>query len=92
MAELIDGVTGEALLGSEVAKALAGQHAVHGMLGRVFDRLGGEEFFYEWAKEHESTFIKLIFSSIPSMTPLTGVQGDVHLHVHQTLKPTALDG
>lgn len=76
---------------STVRSALEGQHAIHGVFGRVFDRLGGEEFLYDWAEENPGRFITLIVGMTPNLTPMNSVQGDVHLHVHASLQPTELD-
>ena len=75
----------------KVRTALEGQHAIHGILGSVFERLGGEDFIYEWAKDHEGAFIKMLVGATPGMAPTTGFQGDVTLHIHQSLGVSALD-
>ena len=75
-----------------VRTALEGQHAIHGMFGSVFERLGGEEFLYEWALDNPGRFLGMLTRMTPGLAPTTGMQGDVHLHVHQSLGPTALDG
>lgn len=74
-----------------VVDQLGSQHAIHGLMGSVFDRLGGEDWLLDWAKEHETQFVKMLVSSTPSMAPLNTVSGDVHVHVHSELKPSDLD-
>jgi hypothetical protein len=74
-----------------LASALGAQHAMHGLFGNVFMRLGGEDFVYEWARDNPGRFITLLTKMTPGLMPTSGVQGDVHLHVHQTLVPTELD-
>ncbi len=78
-------------MSSEVSTVLRGQHVLHGVLGEVYDELGGKELVKEWAKENPGGFIKMIMACTPSMTPMNHIQGDVHLHVHPALAPTELD-
>lgn len=75
-----------------VKQQLEGQHAVHGMWGRVFERWGGEDRVLDWADENPGRFLTLMVKMVPSMTPINHIQGDVNLVVHNTLGPTALDG
>ena len=75
-----------------VVEQLQGQHAIHGIFGRVFERWGGEDRLLDWADENPGRFITLMVGMTPSMTPMNSVSGDVHLHVHQSLVPSALDG
>lgn len=74
-----------------VRQALEGQHAIHGIVGAVFERCGGEDFMYEWAVDHPGQFIKLLCSMTPGMAPTQGLQGDVVLHIHQSLGTSELD-
>lgn len=74
-----------------IQRQLEGQHPIDAMLGRVYNRLGGEEFIVEWASENPGAFIRLFAARVPSLTPMNHVQGDIHLHVHHTLAPTDLD-
>ena len=83
--ELMDGVEG-------VSAHLQSQHPLHALLGRTYERMGGDDWFVGWCEEHESAFVKLLFTATPAIQPVRGVQGEVHLHVHNTLGPTALDG
>jgi hypothetical protein len=76
---------------SLVCQQLEAQHPLHGVLGRVWDRKGGEDFVADWADENPGAFIKMVMACTPSMQPMTTVQGDVVLHVHPSLAPTALD-
>ncbi len=76
---------------AQIKAALAGQHAIHGMLGRVFERLGGEDFMFEWAQNNPGRFLNMMVKATPSIAPTEGLVGDVHLHVHQSLVPTKLD-
>lgn len=74
-----------------IREQLETQHPIHGMLGRVYERLGGEDFVAQWAEENPGPFIRLFVGTTPAMQPLNTVQGDVHLHVHPALAPTQLD-
>lgn len=82
------------LLDDRVAKvrtALEGQHAIHGIFGSVFQRLGGEDFLYDWAEENPGRFITLLTKMTPGLAPTQGFQGDLNLHIHHSLGTTALD-
>ena len=87
MSELIE----DGKVVSKVRESLERQHAIHGVFGRVWDRLGGEEFLYEWAEENPGRFITLITKMTPGLAPTSGFQGKVVLHVDASLTPTALD-
>ena len=67
------------------------QHVMHGMFSRVFERLGGEDFLYEWGEENPGRFITLMCKMTPNLAPLQGMQGDVNLTVNNNLISTALD-
>ena len=67
------------------------QHVLHGAFGRVYDRLGGEEFLYGWAEDNPGRFLSMLVKMTPAVQPTAGIQGDVHLHVHAALAPTELD-
>ena len=70
---------------------LSGQHAIHGLIAHAFVQIGGAPRFVRWADEHETHFYKMMFASTPGMQPTTGFQGEVNLHIHNTLVPSALD-
>ena len=76
----------------QIKQALSAQHAIHGMMGRVFERLGGEDFMFEWAQDNPGRFLGMLVKATPGLAPTQGLQGDVHLHVHNTLGPSELDG
>ncbi len=75
-----------------VKEVLHSQHAIMGIFGNVFERLGGEEFLYTWAFDNPTKFITLMTKMVPTLQPTTGLQGDVNLIVHPTLVPSELDG
>ncbi len=75
----------------DVTEVLSSQHALHGMFGRVFERLGGEDFLYEWAEDNPGRFLSMMTRMTPGLAPTQGLGGDVQLHVHATLAPTQLD-
>lgn len=77
---------------SLVCEQLEKQHPFHAAMGRTYDRLGGDDLLYGWAEENPGGFLKMIMATTPSMQPVTSIQGDVILHVHPSLAPTALDG
>lgn len=74
-----------------IKEVMRGQHAIHGVFADVFDRLGGEDFLYEWALDNPGRFLQLFVKMTPNLMPQQGVQGDVHLHVHPVLGRTELD-
>lgn len=74
-----------------VSQVLSQQHAIHGMVGRVFARHGGEEWMLAWAAKNQTKFITLMCAMTPSMQPMAGIQGDVNVVVNHALQPTDLD-
>jgi hypothetical protein len=74
-----------------VKQSLAAQHPLHGILGNVFERLGGEQFVYEWAEDNPGRFISLIFSTAPRAPQAQGMTGDVTIVINNALQPTDLD-
>lgn len=76
---------------AKVRTALEGQHAIHGIFGSVFERLGGEELIYRWAKENEGRFITLLTNMTPGLQPTQALAGDINLHIHASLNTTDLD-
>lgn len=75
----------------KVREVLHSQHAIMGIFGNVFERLGGEEFLYEWAMDNPTKFITLMTKMVPTLQPTQGLQGDVNILVHPTLTRSALD-
>lgn len=75
----------------KIKTALEAQHAIHGIFGSVFQRLGGEDFLYEWAEEYPGAFIRLLTKMTPGLTPTPGFSGDLNLTIHATLIETDLD-
>lgn len=69
---------------------LANQHSLHGLMGEVFEDLGGKEFLMTWAEENPDKFINHLMKLAPPAIP-KGQQGSIHLHVHNDLVPGALD-
>jgi len=79
-------------MSKDLVEQLQAQHPVHGILGELFEPWGGKQRMLTWADENPSRYITLLFKTVPNMQPIAHVQGDVNLHVHNTLGPTALDG
>ncbi len=75
----------------KVKQVLHSQHAIMGIFGNVFERLGGEQFLYEWAEDNPTKFIVLMTKMVPALAPAQGMQGDVKLMVHPTLVSSELD-
>ena len=74
-----------------VKEVLHSQHAIMGIFGNVFERLGGEQFLYEWAADNPTRFITLMTKMVPTLQPSSGLHGDVNIIVHPTLQPSQLD-
>ena len=74
-----------------VKEVLHSQHAIMGIFGNVFERLGGEDWLFEWAQDNPTKFITLMTKMVPTLQPTQGLQGDVKLIVHPTLVPSELD-
>ena len=72
-------------------ETLAAQHPLFGMMGEVFEELGGKAFLKEWAEEHPGQFIGYMFKGAPSVAPTNGITGDVNIIINNALHPTELD-
>jgi len=75
----------------KVKEVLHSQHAIMGIFGNVFERLGGEQFLYEWAEDNPTKFITLMTKMVPTLQPSSGLQGDVRITVHPALGASPLD-
>ena len=70
--------------------------ATHPLMGVMFEvAMEGSEdirdMFRNLKEDNPNGYLKMLVNFVPSVAPVTGVQGEVHLHVHQSLGPTALD-
>ena len=83
-------VPGTDIVEQTVSESLQ-QHPIHAMIGRTFDRLGGEDWFHMWAEENEDKFVSIMVRLAPVSAP-KGLQGGVHLHIHEGLGAGPLDG
>jgi len=70
---------------------LRSQHALMGIYGNVFERLGGEQFLYEWAGDNPSKFLSMIVKMVPNIAPTQGIVGDINIRISSDLPRTALD-
>ncbi len=76
----------------QVKSIMKAQHAVHGMMADVFERIGGEEGLVEFIQEgNQKWFYTLFLKNTPTLLPQAGVTGDVNITVNQNLQPTDLD-
>jgi len=73
-----------------IAETLKNQHSLHGLMGEVFEELGGKDYLLEWAEDNPDKFIPMLLKLAPPAIP-KGQQGSIHLHVHSDLQPGALD-
>jgi hypothetical protein len=75
-------------------QTMTSQNAYHGLMARTLNEVMEEDpdYLREFARNFPNRFLTLLQRSQPNMMPQQGLQGDVHLHVHQSLIPTDLDG
>lgn len=76
-----------------VIDTLQKQSPLHGAMGRVYERLGGEEKMLDWAEEHYGEFLKILVKLAPPPQPDSGGgKGDVIINLPNSLAPGPLDG
>ena len=75
----------------QITESLKAHHPLAGLLGEVFEELGGKAFISEWAADNPTKFIGLMFQQLPSAAPIAGFQGEVNITINQNLQPTDLD-
>jgi hypothetical protein len=75
----------------KLVDVLRSQHALMGIYGNVFERLGGEQFLYEWAEDNPSKFLSMIVKMVPNIAPSQGLQGDVNIRISADLPRSKLD-
>tara|TARA_R110000772_G_scaffold36590_3_gene87514 strand:- start:3179 stop:3517 length:339 start_codon:yes stop_codon:yes gene_type:complete len=80
------------VIGTQLRQTLESQHAIHGVFGRVYERLGGEEMVMEWADENRGKFISLLVGMAPNVAPTSAHHGDINIQINNNLISTALDG
>ncbi len=84
----------EAKKKNRVARELRAQHVVYGVLGDVFEKIGGVDEMVDWVRrsdKNQGSFYRMFAKAAPSMIPTHGMQGDVNITVNNQLKPTPLD-
>ena len=74
-----------------VKDILNSQHAIMGIFGNVFVELGGQQFLLEWARDNPTKYITLLTKMVPTMSPVSGFQGDVNITINPALPRTSLD-
>ena len=75
----------------KLVDVLRSQHALMGIYGNVFERLGGEDFLFEWAEDNPSKFLSMIVKMVPNIAPTQGIVGDINIRISSDLPRTALD-
>ena len=75
-----------------VKEVLHGQHAIMGIFGNVFERLGGEQFVYEWALDNPTKYITLLTQMVPKLAPSQAMTGELVIRIHPELGHSPLDG
>ena len=72
-------------------ETLSAQHPLHGIMGEVFEEMGGKAFIREWAEDHPGQFIGYLFKATPNIGPTQAIQGDVTITINNNLILTDLD-
>lgn len=75
----------------KLVDVLHSQHALMGIFGNVFERLGGEQFIYEWAQDNPTKYITLLANMVPNLAPTKGIQGPITIRISSDLPRSALD-
>jgi hypothetical protein len=75
----------------KLVDVLHSQHALMGIFGNVFERLGGEQFIYEWAEDNPTKYITLLTHMVPNLAPTQGLSGDINIRISSDLPRSALD-
>lgn len=75
----------------KLVDVLHGQHALMGLYGNVFARLGGEQFLFEWAQDNPSKFLMMLAKMVPNIAPTQGIQGALKIVVSNDLPRSPLD-
>lgn len=71
---------------------LQDQSPLHGAMGRVYERLGGEEALLDWAEEHYGEFLKILIKLAPPPQDKPGTShGGVTINLPGVLSPGPLD-
>ena len=70
---------------------LSGHNPVHGILGEVFEEIGGKRFAKEWALENQTQFMRLFVGSAPTAAPTSGKTGELTIRIESSLNRTSLD-
>jgi len=82
--------TGALVRPNTLPAILEDQHVIHGIFGRVFEAIGGEEHLEDWARENPTAF----YQHFVKMAPAPQKQDSIHaiaIQVHASLGPTKLD-
>lgn len=77
-------------LAEQITNKLATQHPLHGLMGRVLDRVGGEEYVVAWAERNPTQFMRLLMQCVPTeqTNKVTAVQVNID---HESLRRGPLD-
>jgi len=75
----------------KLVQVLRSQHALMGIYGNVFERLGGEQFLFEWAQDNPSKYLTMLVKMVPTLAPTSGLQGEINIRISNDLPRSALD-
>ena len=76
---------------AKLVQVLRSQHALMGIYGDVFERLGGAQFLFEWAQDNPSKYLTMLVKMVPNLAPTQGIQGDINIRISNDLPRSALD-
>ena len=75
----------------KLVQILQSQHALMGIYGNVFARLGGEQFLFEWAQDNPSKYLGMLVKMVPTLATSSGLQGDLNIRISADLPRSILD-
>jgi hypothetical protein len=75
----------------QLQDVMSAQHPIAGMMARVFEKRGGEQWLEQVSEEHPRWFLTMMFKLIPSVAPTQGMTGDLNITFNNNLVPTQLD-
>ena len=78
-----------------IKATFGGQHSLHGMFAASLERVGGQDFIDEFARNNPTTFMEMLLRLAPPPAPAGGSGGGnaprLELHVHPGLVAGPLD-
>ena len=82
--------TGTLVRPKTLPAVLEDQHVIHGIFGRVFEKIGGERHLQDWAEENPTEFYRHFVKMAPAPQRQDSINA-IAIQVHASLGPTKLD-